>query len=174
MGDLDFDVQVSWSGTGRQRGGCIDTDNLVLKLSTPESISGPDAGTKLYISAVPSSYAETLFRVLKRSGLPMISLSVAATGTLRAFHNRTRLAQIAVSPTIVGGDARRRDEYNEAAHSARERCFIGGRFGPEVVYEVGPVRILDPADETQATTPNTSRRRRPALAERSFTGTAAW
>jgi organic hydroperoxide reductase OsmC/OhrA len=147
MGDLDFDIHVSWSGTGRQRAGHIDTDNLVLK----QSMSGPDAGTKLYARAVSSWYAETLSRVLERAGLPVVSLSVAATGTLTGFPNRTRLAQVAFSPTIVGGDARRRDEYDQAAHSARERSFIGGRFGPRVVYEVGPVRILGPVDETATT-----------------------
>ena len=148
MDDLDFDVHVSWSGTARQRGGQIDTNNLVLKLSAPESMSG---GTKLYIGAVSSWYAERLFRVLELAGLPVMSLSVAVTGTLTGFPNRTRVARVAFSPAIVGGDAHRVDEYEEAAHSARERCVIGGRFGPGVAYEVGPVRILGPADETEST-----------------------
>ncbi len=173
MSDLDFDVQVSWSGTARQRAGQIDTDNLVLKLSTPASMSGPDAGTKLYVSAVSSWYAATLFRVIERAGLPVMSLSVAATGTLTGFPKRPRLAQIAVSPTIVGGDARRLPEYDEAAHSARERCFIGGRFSPEVVYEVGTVRIVGPADETAATAPERKPGATVSLAEGPFTGTAA-
>jgi organic hydroperoxide reductase OsmC/OhrA len=149
MDSLDFDVHVSWSGTGRQRGGQIDGDNLVLKLSTPESMSGPGAGTKLYVSAVSAWYAETLFRVLERAGLPVMSLRVAVTGRLRGFPNRTRVAQVAFSPAIVGGDLHRLDEYDQAAQSARERCVIGGRFGPGVVYQVGPVRILGPADETE-------------------------
>ena len=173
MSELDFDVQLRWAGTGRQRAGQIDTDNLAAKLSTPEPMSSRSAGTKLYVSAVTSSYAATLFRVLERAGLPLMSLSVAATGTLTGFPMRTRLAQIAVSPTIVGGDARRLHEYDEAAHSARERCFIGGRFGPEVVYEVGSVRIVGPADETAVTAPERKPAATASLAEGPFTGTAA-
>ena len=153
MGDVHFDVDLSWSGTGRQSGGWIDTDNLVLRLSTLEAMSGPDEGTKLYVSAVSSWYAETLFGVLERAGLPVSSLSVAATGRLTGFPNRTRLAQIAFSPAIVDGDAHRLDEYDDAAQSARERCFIGGRFGPGVIYDVGPVRILGPTGEKRSTAP---------------------
>jgi hypothetical protein len=40
MSDLDFELQLSWSGTGREGVGRIDTDDLVLELSAPESMGG--------------------------------------------------------------------------------------------------------------------------------------
>ena len=40
MRDLSFDVELTWSGTGRQGAGPIQTDDLALELSGPESMGG--------------------------------------------------------------------------------------------------------------------------------------
>ncbi len=158
MSDLDFDVQVAWAGTGREGLGTIDTDDLVLELSTPESMGGRGVGTnpeELLVSAVAACYTATLFGVLRRARLPVSNLAATARGTVTGFPGRARFERIAISPTIVGGDTRRRGEYEDAANLAHDRCFIGATLAPEVVYEVGSVRIREPGctSERDATAP---------------------
>ena len=161
MSDLDFDVQVAWSGTGREGLGRIDTDDLVLELSTPASMGGRGVGTnpeELLVSAVAACYTATLFGVLRRARLPVSSLAATARGTVTGFPGRARFERIAISPTIVGGDTRRRGEYEDAANLARDRCFIGATLAPEVAYEVGSVQIREPGctSERDATAPAAS------------------
>jgi peroxiredoxin-like protein len=161
MSDLEFDVQVGWSGTGREGLGTIDTDHLVLELSTPASMGGRGVGTnpeELLVSAVAACYTATLFGVLRRARLPVSSLAATASGTVTGFPGRARFERIAISPTIVGGDTRRRGEYEDAANLAHDRCFIGATLAPEVAYEVGSVQILEPGctSERGATAPAAS------------------
>jgi peroxiredoxin-like protein len=161
MGDLEFDVQVGWSGTGREGLGTIDTDDLVLELSTPASMGGRGVGTnpeELLVSAVAACYTATLFGVLRRARLSVSSLAATASGTVTGFPGRARFERIAISPTIVGGDTRRRGEYEDAANLAHDRCFIGATLAPEVAYEVGSVQIREPGctSERGATAPAAS------------------
>jgi osmotically inducible protein OsmC len=146
MSDLDFEVQLNWSGTGRQGAGLIDTDDLVLDFSAPASMGGRGVGTnpeELLVSAVSACYTATLFAVLERAGLTVHSLTVAGKGTVTGFPRDTRFERITVSPTIVGGDTRRRGEYEDAANLAHERCFIGNTLAPGMAYVVGSVQIRD-------------------------------
>jgi organic hydroperoxide reductase OsmC/OhrA len=94
---------------------------------------------------VSSCYTATLFGVLRRARLPVDSLTVAASGTVTGFPGQTRFARIEVSPTILGGDAARRAEYETAAGIAHDRCFIGHTLAPEVAYEVGSVNVQQDA-----------------------------
>lgn len=145
MRDLDFDVQVIWSGTGRGGAGLISMDGPAQELSTPASMGGRGAGTnpeELLVAAVSSCYSATLFGVLTRAGLPVSSLTVSARGTVTGFPGRARFEQIIVSPTILEGDVSRRGEYEQAAQTAHERCFIGGTLASDVAYEVGAVEIV--------------------------------
>jgi peroxiredoxin-like protein len=142
--DLHFDVQLSWSGTGREGAGRVDTDDLVLELSSPGSMGGRAVGTnpeELLVSAVSSCSTATLAGMLRRAGLPMRSLAVKATVT--GFPARARFARIVVDPTVIGGDRRRRDEYEATADAAHDRCFIGRTLAPEVAYEVGAVEMRE-------------------------------
>lgn len=165
MPDLDFDIQLSWSGTGREGAGRISTDDLVLELSAPESMGGRGVGTnpeELLVSAVSSCYTATLFGVLKRSRLPVSSLTVEATGRVAGFPAEARFAGIVVNPTVLGGDPARQDEYEAAAEFAHDRCFIGRALAPDVDYEVGSVVVLD-----GACTPSAPRSAAVGLDERS-------
>jgi peroxiredoxin-like protein len=142
----EFEVLLNWSGTGRQGAGRIDTQDLVLELSAPASMGGRGIGTnpeELLVSAVAACYTATLSGVLERTGLPLRSLTVAATGTVTGFPRATRFERITVCPTIVGGDARRRGDYEDAASSAHDRCFIGRTLAADVAYDVGPVQIKE-------------------------------
>ncbi len=145
MSELDFDVQVSWSKTGRSGAGRIRTHDAVQELSTPASMGGRGAGTnpeELLVAAVSSCYTATLFGVLRRARLPVDSLTVSARGTVTGFPGGARFEQIMVSPTILEGDVSRRAEYEQATQIAHERCFIGKTLAADVVYEVGPVEIF--------------------------------
>jgi peroxiredoxin-like protein len=148
MSDLSFDVELRWSETEGKGVGEIQTDDLAFELSGPESMGGRGVGTnpeELLVSAVSSCYTATLFGVLRRARLPVDSLAVAAGGTVTGFPGQTRFARIEVSPTILGGDAARRAEYEAAAGIAHDRCFIGHTLAPEVAYEVGTVNVHEDA-----------------------------
>jgi hypothetical protein len=59
MGDLSFDVELTWSGAGHEGAGRIQTDDVALDLSGPESMGGRGVGTnpeKLLVCAVSSCY----------------------------------------------------------------------------------------------------------------------
>ena len=73
MHELPFQVELEWSGAGREGAGRIVTEDLELELSTPASMGGRGVGTnpeELLVCAVASCYAATLFGVLRRAGLP--------------------------------------------------------------------------------------------------------
>jgi peroxiredoxin-like protein len=148
MSDLSFDVELMWSETEGKGAGEIQTDDLVLELSGPESMGGRGFGTnpeELLVSAVSSCFTATLFGVLRRAQLPVDSLAVDASGTVTGLPGHARLARIAVRPTILGGDVERHAEYEEGANIAHYRCMIGRTLGPDVLYEVGPVRVQEDA-----------------------------
>jgi peroxiredoxin-like protein len=149
--DLSFGVEVTWSGTGRAGAGELQTDDLVLELSAPESMGGRGVGTnpeELLVCAVSSCFTATLFAALRRTQLPVDSLGVGAIGTVTGFPGRARFARIVVSPTVIGGDVARQTAYEAAAAAAHERCFIGRSLDPEVAYEVGSVRVQGGAPAT--------------------------
>jgi peroxiredoxin-like protein len=146
MGDLSFNAELRWSGTGRDGAGEVQADGLALELSGPKSMGGRGVGTnpeELLVCAVCSCYTATLFAVLRRVRLPVDSVVVAASGTVTGFPNQTRFASILVSPTILGGAAERQEEYEASAIFARKRCFIGNSLAPEVDYKVGSVTVQE-------------------------------
>jgi peroxiredoxin-like protein len=146
MRDLNFPVELRWSGTGRDGVGEIHTDDLTIDLSAPESMGGRGVGTspeELLVSAVSSCYTATLFGVLRRARLPVDSLAVDASGAVTGFPGRARFDGLTVSPTILGGDPVRQAEYEAAAILAHDRCIIGHTLAPDVTYEVSSVRVRE-------------------------------
>jgi peroxiredoxin-like protein len=144
MSDLSFDVELMWSESEGRGAGEIETDDLVLELSGPESMGGRGVGTnpeELLVCAVASCFTATLFGVLRRARLPVDSLAVGATGTVTGFPGHARFSRVVVAPTILGGDIERHLEYEKAAGIAHDRCFIGHALAPEVAYEVGSVQV---------------------------------
>ena len=119
-------------GTGREGVGEIRANNVLIGLSAPESMGGTGVGTnpeELLVSAVSSCYIATLFGVLRRAGLPVASLAVDAGGRVSGFPGEARFDRLVVSPTILGGDPSRQDEYETAASRAHDRCLIGRTLG---------------------------------------------
>lgn len=144
MNDLNFDVELRWSGTGRDGAGEIDADGLAVEFSGPESMGGRGTGTspeELLVCAVSSCYTATLFAMLARRELPVDSLAVSASGAVTGFPRGARFAGIAVSPMILGGDVARQGDYEAAAVLAHDRCLVGGALAPDVTYEVGAVDV---------------------------------
>jgi peroxiredoxin-like protein len=149
MADLTFPVSLSWSGRGREGGGRIRGDDAELEYSVPESMGGRGAGTnpeELLVSAVGACYSATLLGVLRREGLPAEEVRVAALGTVTGYPGQARFERLTVSPTIVGADVARAREYDHAARTAHDRCFIGGTIAGSVDYRVGEVCVA-PARE---------------------------
>jgi peroxiredoxin-like protein len=152
MRELPFQVELEWTGSGRQGTGRIVTDDLELELSTPASMGGRGVGTnpeELLVCAVASCYAATLYGVLGRSGLPAESVSIDARGTVGGYPGQARFERIVVSPTIVGGDPERAHAYEQAAAAAHDRCFIGQTIAGTVDYQVGWVAVA-PAEAAVA------------------------
>lgn len=152
MHELPFQVELEWSGRGREGAGRIVTDDLELELSTPAGMGGRGVGTnpeELLVSAVASCFTATLFGVLRRAGLPAASLAVDARGIVSDYPEAARFDRIVVSPTVAGGDPERVHEYEQAASDARDRCFIGHTLSSDVRYDVGPVAVA-PAEAAAA------------------------
>jgi peroxiredoxin-like protein len=144
MSELRFDVELSWAGSGRDGAGRIQAEHVQLDYSVPASMGGRDSGTnpeELLVCAVASCYSATLLGVLRRAGLPADEVRIGAAGTVTDYPQRARFARLVVSPTIVGGEPARADEYERAAEAARERCFIGRTIAGNVDYQVGPVAV---------------------------------
>jgi hypothetical protein len=53
------------------------------------------------------------------------------------------VSSIVVNPRFIGIESGREKEYESAAMTARERCFIGKHLGPQVSYRVGEVEFAD-------------------------------
>jgi peroxiredoxin-like protein len=148
VSDLRFDIELSWSGSGREGAGRIVTDDLELEYSVPGSMGGRDVGSnpeELLVCAVASCYSATLLGVLRRERLPAEEVRVSATGTVSGYPAEGRFAGLTVSPTVVGGDAERTSEYERAAEKAHERCFIGRTIAGNVDYRVGLVHVAPAA-----------------------------
>jgi peroxiredoxin-like protein len=63
MNDPRFQIELRWSGTGRDGAGEILTDDLTLELSVPQAMGGRGVGTnpeELLVTAVSSCYTATL------------------------------------------------------------------------------------------------------------------
>ena len=149
MSELNFDVELKWSGTGEHGSGELNGEEIGLELSGPESMGGRGTGTnpeELLVSAVSSCFTATLFGVLDRADLPVDSLAVAATGTVTGFPGRARFDRLVVNPTIVGADTARQEDYEAAAAKAHNRCLIGNALSADVTYEVGSVLTVSESE----------------------------
>lgn len=145
MADLQFEVNIKWSGTGKDGEGQIDLGDETLRYSAPADMGGKGVGASpedLLISAVCSCYSGTLFGVLRRTGLPARHIDVWAEGFVTGYPRESKFSRLLVHPTINGGDATRQAEYEKAATAARDRCFIGKTIAGNVAYEVGTVQIV--------------------------------
>jgi peroxiredoxin-like protein len=152
MHELPFQVELDWSGSGREGAGRILTDDLELELSTPASMGGRGVGTnpeELLVAAVASCFGATFFGVLRGLRLPATSVTVDARGVVGGYPGRARFERIVVSPTVVDGDGARVHEYERAAASAHDRCFIGHTLAAGVDYRLGWVAVA-PAEATAA------------------------
>ncbi len=144
MSELRFNVELAWSGSGREGEGRIVTDDLELEYSVPAAMGGRGVGTnpeELLVSAVASCYSATLLGVLRRAGLPAGSVRVDAVGTVVDYPLRARFSRIVVSPTVVDGNPALLPAYEEAAETAHDRCFVGRTIAGNVDYEVGWVAV---------------------------------
>ena len=144
MTELRFDVELSWTGGGREGAGRIVGDDVALDWSVPAAMGGRGSGTnpeELLVCAVASCYSATLLGVLRRSGLAADEVRVAATGAVDGYPGHARFARLTVSPTIVGGDPERAAEYERGAETAHDRCFIGHTLAEHVDYRVGAVAV---------------------------------
>lgn len=143
--ELLFHVTAEWSGVGRQGEGTMHFGNTQVSYSAPASMGGKGTGTspeELLIAAVTACYSGTLMRVLKQARLPGVSVAIRTEGIVEEYPENPRFARILVHPTIQGGDVGRQGDYNEAAHAARERCFIGRTVRDYLDYVVADVTIV--------------------------------
>jgi peroxiredoxin-like protein len=147
MAELSFTSKLTWSG-GRHAG-IVETGGQSLQFSVPASMGGVGEGTspeELLLSAVGSCYTATLAGLTRARRLPASSIEVRVEGTVSDYPGPTaRISTITVNPTFVGLESGREKDYESAAMTARERCFIGKHLAPQVSYRVGEV---DFAEET--------------------------
>lgn len=142
--DLLFNVKAEWAGVGKQGEGEMHLGEHRISYSAPASMGGKGIGASpedLLLAAVTACYSGTLMRVLARAHLPGEALAIQTDGMVEGFPERARFARITVNPIIRGGDAARIEEYENAAHEARDRCFIGRVVRDYLTYSVGAVSV---------------------------------
>jgi peroxiredoxin-like protein len=148
MAELSFTSKLTWSGT-RLGPGVVETGGQSLQFSVPASMGGVGVGTspeELLLSAVGSCYTATLAAILDSRRLSVHAFEVVVQGLVSSYPGpAAAVSSIVVNPTFVGIESGREKEYESAAMTARERCFIGKHLGPQVSYRVGEV---DFAEET--------------------------
>lgn len=142
--ELHFRAELEWRGE-QPGSGSVTTGGQTVPFSVPAAMGGGGIGTDpegLLASAVGACYTATLAAILLHTRLPYRRLTVSSELTVVDFPGaHARIASVRVSPTIVGGEAARREEYLTAATRARERCFVGRHLNPSVSYEVGAVCV---------------------------------
>lgn len=145
MPDLDFFIDATIRGAGKDREGVISVDGHSLPFSVPASMGGKGVGASpetLLISAVTACYSLTLLAYLKKRGLPYSEVSVKTQGVVTGFPQHDTYARVVVNPVFHGGDAGRQEDYRAAAVEARDHCFIGQTVAAGgVAYEVGSVSV---------------------------------
>lgn len=144
MADLRFSTELKWQGTGRDGEGTVTLSAGAVTYSAPASMGGKGVGTspeELLIAAVASCYSGTLFGVLKKNGLPVEQVGIRAEGEVTGYPMQAKFARLRVSPAIVGADKLKLAEYESAAVTARDKCFIGKTIAGNVAYEVGDVEL---------------------------------
>jgi len=143
MPDLNFFIEATARGTGKDREGVISVDGHSVRFSAPSSMGGKGVGASpetLLISAVTACYSLTLLAYLQKRSLPCVELAVKTQGVVTGFPQHDTYARIVVSPVFHGGDAGRQEDYRSVAVEARDHCFIGQTVAAGgVAYDVGPV-----------------------------------
>jgi len=144
MAELSFNSKLTWP-EGRLGPGVVETGGQSLQFSVPASMGGVGEGTspeELLLSAVGSCYTATLAGLTEARRLPAASIEVRVEGTVSDYPGpAARVSAITVNPTFVGIKSGREKEYEGAAMTARERCFIGKHLAPQVSYRVGEVEF---------------------------------
>lgn len=142
--DLTFQVQAKWAGVARTGEGAVSMGSQSVAVSAPASMGGKGIGASpedLLLAAVTACYSGTLMRVLREAGLPGDAVSVATEGVVQDFPAAPRFSGIVVNPVIHHGIPGRAREYEAAAQTARDRCFIGRTVRDHLDYRVGTVRV---------------------------------
>lgn len=145
MSDLIFRVNAAWNGSGKTGEGSIDVGDHVIPYSVPAEMGGKGRGASpetLLISAVTACYSGTLYHFLQKRKLPVHHLAIATDGFVSEYPVKPRYSRIEVSPTVLGGDPNRHEEYVQAARMARDHCFIGQTVAAGgLSYELGTVYV---------------------------------
>jgi peroxiredoxin-like protein len=144
MADLQFGIEASWQGTGKEGAGVIRTGGQEIEFSGPAAMGGRGVGSspeELLLSGITACYSATLFGVLKRANLPVGQVRVKTTGVVHNYPAAAKFDELTVNPTIAGGDAARRAEYQEKAEEARQRCFVGKTVAGNMAYHLGEVKV---------------------------------
>lgn len=145
MADLDFFIEATTRGSGKDREGVIFVDGREVRFSAPASMGGKGVGASpetLLISAVTACYSLTLLAYLQKRRLSYVDVVVRTEGIVTGFPQHDTYAKIIVNPVIHGGDTSLQKEYQDAAVEARDHCFIGQTVAAGgVAYEVGIVTV---------------------------------
>src|SRR5690606_4250544 len=101
----------------------------------------------LLIGAVSTCYIGTLFAILTLKKLPVEHITVKSEGIVTNYPSDKKFSQLVVHPTIIGGDQAKQSDYEKAATTARNKCFIGKSITGNIEYKVGTVKIKNASVE---------------------------
>ena len=144
MADLMFEATTEWTGHGADGVGVVHTGQQPVAWSVPATMGGKGDGSspeELLAGAVATCYTATLGGLLHRDHLPWTGLRVAAAETVTIAPGASRISRIVVSPTVLGAEAARAEQYERLAALARTHCFVGRHLAADLAYEVGTVTL---------------------------------
>ena len=146
MSDVIFETKATWEGDGKTGEGKITLGNEAVTYSNPGEMNGKGKGTnpeELLIGAVTTCYSGTLYTILTKKRLPVQHVSVRAEGIITGYPANMDFEQLIVHPTITGGNNEKIADYEKAALTAKDKCFIGQTIAGSIAYKVGKVEISE-------------------------------
>lgn len=146
MADIGFEINLEWSGTGREGEGRaqFSEHGLDVTYAAPEAMGGKGSGPspeEFLMAGVSTCYSSTLFGLLRKQGLPVANVSIRVEGKVTGYPMTAKFSLIRVHPEIRGGNPDAMDEYVRVANEARDKCFIGKTIAGNVEYQVGNVFV---------------------------------
>lgn len=145
MDKMLFQKSVNMSVGRAQNEGEVTIGGKPVPCSAPAVMNGKGVGTnpeELLVSAVAACYSLTFAGVLQARKLPADGVQIDAEGVV-IRDKGLKFERISVSPVIHGADPNRGPEYQAAAETARERCFIGSTVKKSLDYVLGTVTLAE-------------------------------
>ena len=131
-----YRTSLVWSGA---RAGVLGSeDKPPIQASSPpefKGVAGAWTPEDLFVGAVNMCTLMTFVAFAERLGVPFLSYSSEAEGTLEFVDGSYRFTRVTVRPLIRVTDGGAAAAVERALHEAHDSCIVSNSIRPEVVLE---------------------------------------